>query len=89
MEKALLETKEEDEELAELMACLNNYPSSKEDYIQVEPLPMQNPKVKVNTPLIVQPPELKLKSAPKHLRYAFLGDCNTHLVIISTLLPPL
>lgn len=40
---------EEDEELAKLMAWLNNEPSRCEDCNQMEPLPMQDLEAKVNT----------------------------------------
>ncbi|XP_027174360.1 uncharacterized protein LOC113773971 [Coffea eugenioides] len=39
-------------------------------------------------PSIVQAPELELKLLPKHLKYAFLGDRKTLLVIISAHLSP-
>lgn len=39
----------------------------------MEPIPIQNLKVKVNVPSVIQPQELELKPLPKHLRYAFLG----------------
>ncbi|XP_071909585.1 uncharacterized protein [Coffea arabica] len=39
-------------------------------------------------PSVVQAPELELKSLPKHLKYAFLGDRETLPVIISAHLSP-
>lgn len=35
-------------------------------------------------PSIVKPPELKLKSLPKHLKYGYLGDKNMLPMIVAT-----
>ncbi len=35
-------------------------------------------------PLVVQAPVLELKPLPEHLKYVYLGDNETHPVIISS-----
>lgn len=41
---------------------------------------------KDNMPSIERPSILELKQLPAHLKYTYLGDCETLLVIISTYL---
>ena len=48
-----------------------------------EPLDLQTKGKKKIKPLIKKPRELELKSLPNHLKYAYLGENETRLVIIS------
>lgn len=84
LEQALLlnDTTKDDEELADMVALLDAQTSIDEVCDQVGPLPVQNSNAKVKMSSIVQPSELKLKSLPKDLRYAFLRNSNTLPFII-------
>lgn len=65
---------------------MNVQTSIAEKIDQMKPLPASNLEAKVNISLIVYSPELELKLLPKHLKYIFLGNSNTLLVIIFTTL---
>ncbi|XP_023772671.1 uncharacterized protein LOC111921348 [Lactuca sativa] len=66
----------------ELIEVINSL--EKAELMRVEPphmkLTSSNPKL---LPSIVQPPTLELKALPDHLKYAYLGEEKTLLVIIS------
>lgn len=68
---------EDDEELADLVVVLDAQTSLPKDCVRVEPLPIQNLKIKVNMPYVVQPQNLELRPLSDHLRYAFLGNSYT------------
>ena len=50
---------------------------------------MTSENFKENLPSIEKPPVLELKQLPSHLKYVYLGDNETLLVIISSYLTPL
>lgn len=49
-----------------------------------ESLYLSDRSFKLPIPSIEEPPTLKLKPLSLHLKYAYLGDNNTLLVVIST-----
>ncbi|KAL5579164.1 hypothetical protein UlMin_011606 [Ulmus minor] len=51
--------------------------------IQAEPLDMSSREFKLPKSSVDEPPTLELKPLPPHLRYAYLGEVSTLLVIIS------
>ncbi|XP_027155287.1 uncharacterized protein LOC113755768 [Coffea eugenioides] len=74
------------DELYRAVEALHSFPSISPRY-ELTSLFVPETQAKL-LPSVVQAPELELKSLPKHLKYAFLGDNETLPVIISTHLSP-
>lgn len=62
---------EEEEDLAELMAWLDNQPSSSRRSEQPQPLLTLHIELKMKIASIISPLELELKLLLKHLKYSF------------------
>ena len=80
------EEDEADQDLAELMAWLDNQPEERIKDKQPEPLSLDQ---ETNYTSANNHAELELKPLPRHLKYAFLEQPHTWHVIISASLTPL
>ncbi|XP_076943750.1 uncharacterized protein LOC143614111 [Bidens hawaiensis] len=75
--KELAEKFKLEDELIELVSLMDTQPRYETTKLQLH---VTEQKL---LPSIVQPPDLELKTLPNHLMYAYLGDNDTLLVIIS------
>ncbi|KAM1247664.1 hypothetical protein ACFX2J_043571 [Malus domestica] len=69
------------EELVEMVAALESIPRHIGKSFNLISIPILTNKL---LPSVIQPPSLELKPLPSHLKYVFLGEQETLLVIISS-----
>ena len=83
---ALLDSSNLEDENEEEWAWVETKQSVGKQRMQFEPLDTSSREFKQPKASIDEPPVLELKPLPSHLRYAYLGEVFTLLVIISALL---
>ena len=85
LETSMVQSKSEElrEEVKEYVKWMDSFPPNRRKYY--EPL---GEIVQTSIPSFKQPPKMEQKPLTSHLRYAYLGDASTLLVIISASLTP-
>ena len=83
METSLVQSKSEElgEEVKEYVKWMDSFQPNRRKYY--EPL---SEITQMSVPSFEQPPKMEKNPLPSHLRYAYLGDASTLLMIISALL---